>query len=109
MTLYRSLYPEVEALLRQGATVYQFHGSVVRDLFIEHARGRFSCDHHATMLLRELRAAGEVEALERAPTVSQRAFYGLQYNTAAYRALAVDDVPEHHYWRWTEAGLARRV
>ena len=110
MTLYRSMYPEVESRLRQASDALgQFHGSVVRDLFVEHARGRFAVDDHATKLLRELRAAGEVEPLERAPTVSQRAFYGLQYNSAGYRALDVDDVPEHHYWRWTEAGLARRV
>ncbi len=99
ISLYRFLYPQVETQLRQ---LLQFHGSVARDLFIDHARGKFAVDDHGTKLLRELREAGEIVALERAPTASQRAFAGLSYNRRAYAGLTVDDVPEHFMWRWVE-------
>ncbi len=51
-SLYRVLYPQIEAQLRQRP---QFHGHEARDLFIEFARGKFAVDDHGTKLLRELR------------------------------------------------------
>src|SRR5438876_11753504 len=54
LTLYRSLYPNVEAQLHHHA---QFHGALARDLFIEHANGRFCVDDQPRKLLRDVRAA----------------------------------------------------
>ncbi len=98
--LYRGLYPSIEAQLR---TRHQFHGSEVRDLFIDYACGNFAASTHAEKLLMELHDAGELIALERAPTASQAAFSGLTISGKHYRALPLGVMTaEHHWWRWRE-------
>lgn len=102
MGLYRELYGEaIEPKIRAAANAMgEFHGSVVRDLFIEYARGRFFVDTHAEMLLRELVEERVLEVLQRAPTVSQRAFAGLQYSSQGYRELPWGpSTVEHYYYR----------
>jgi hypothetical protein len=81
MGLYRRLYPTVEA---QVLALDTFHGSYVRDLFIEFAAGRFSVDDRADRLIQELVEEGAVETLEKCPTHSQAAFAGLQYSQNGY-------------------------
>lgn len=95
MGLYRKLYPQVtEKVLAQG----QFHGSSVRDLFIEHAAGRWMVDDQADRLLQELVEDGVVDMLQKAPTVSQAAFAGLQYTQAGYDRAGWSAGTREHYW-----------
>lgn len=107
MTLYRSMFPSIEIALMKVSDVYgQFHGSRVRDLLIEHAQGRFAVDDHGGKLLLELQAAGEIEALQRAPTPSQAAFAGLYTTQGPYMKSEIGTWnAEHHFWRWTKPVL----
>ncbi len=109
MGLFRKLYGEaLEPRIRAAANIMgEFHGSVVRDLFVEYARGRFSVDTHAEKLLQELVEEGVLETLQRAPTVSQAAFAGLQYDNRSYRALPWGPgTVEHHWYRFRQTVLS---
>ena len=100
---YRRIYGKaIEPRLRNAANASgEFHGSVVRDLFIEHSAGRFFVDDHAEKLLRELVEEGVVEVLQKAPTTSQAAFVGLQYSRESYRkAMWGPGTIEHYYYRF---------
>jgi len=96
--LYTSLYSTIVEKLQ---SLERFHGSHVRDLFIDHANGRFFVDNHAEQLLKELVEAGRLKILERAPTMSQAAFTGLHHTQKSYR-----DTPwgpgtrEHYFYTW---------
>lgn len=99
--LYTNLYPQVVERLR---TVPVFHGSWCRDLFIEHAAGRWAVDNQAERLISELVEEGLVEIRERDPTHSQAAFAGLQYGRSGgklYHKLAWGPgIIEHHRYAW---------
>lgn len=99
---YRRLYGKtIEPRLREAANIFgEFHGSVVRNLFIEYAAGRFCVDDHAEKLLQELVEEGVVEVLQRAPTTSQAAFAGLTYSQEGYRKTSWGPgTIEHYYYR----------
>jgi hypothetical protein len=103
--LYRKLYgTAIEPKILDRSDLFgQFHGSIVRDIFIEYAVGRFCVDDHAEKLLQELVADGELEVLQRAPTHSQAAFAGLGYSSEAYRrAPWGPGFVEHHWYRWKD-------
>lgn len=104
MGTYLSLYwAKVEPLLRKSCdSMGQFHGSVVRDILIDHvAKGRWAVDNQAEQLLQELVREGIVECLERRPTVSQAAFIGLHYDQRDYDRLPsmAPGTVEHHWFR----------
>jgi hypothetical protein len=98
--LYRRLYPAVEEELRSQSDVFgQFHGSKVRDVFIE--VGGYLVDNQAESLLQELVEEGELEVLQKAPTPSQAAFTGLQYSAKSYRETGwVPGLVEHFWYRF---------
>lgn len=90
--------PEIVKRLK---TVPRFHGSWCRDLFIEHARGRFAVDNQAERLIVELVEEGLLKILERAPTHSQAAFAGLQYSATTYAQQPWGPgLVEHHRYEW---------
>lgn len=100
---YRKIYGEkIEPRLRERAGFSgEFHGSDVREIFIEHAAGRFFVDDHAEKLIRELVEEGEIEVLQRAPTTSQAAFAGLSYSRSGYRDLMWGPgTIEHYHYRF---------
>lgn len=96
MGIYRKLYPKLEERVLAGPQ--QFHGSIVRDLFIEHAAGRWVIDDQADRLLQELVEDGLIEALQKAPTHSQAAFAGLAYSQAGYNRTGWAAGTREHYW-----------
>lgn len=96
MEIYRKLYPRIEERVLTGAV--QFHGSIVRDLFIEHAAGRWAIDDQADRLLQELVEDGLLETLQKAPTTSQAAFAGLAYSQAGYDRTGWAAGTREHYW-----------
>jgi hypothetical protein len=92
------LYPTVLERLR---TAKRFHGSWCRDLFIEHAAGRWMVDNQAERLITELVEEGLVVTRERAPTHSQAAFAGLQYTQKTYASQPWGPgLVEHHWYEW---------
>jgi hypothetical protein len=98
-SLYRRLYPTVEAQVLQHIKDHgQVHGSAVRDYFIEYAKGRFFVDDHAEKLLRDLVEDGILEVLHREPSVSQAAFIGLSYSNKAYSKTPWGPGTVEHYW-----------
>lgn len=98
MGLYARLYPRV---LERLKTAPQFHGSWCRDLFIEEAKGSFSVDNHAERLITELVEEGLIKTLERAPTHSQAAFAGLQYDAKTYAKQPWGPgLVEHYRYEW---------
>jgi hypothetical protein len=98
MGFYARLYPQVVERLK---TSPKFHGSWCRDLFIEHAAGRWAVDNQAERLIVELVEEGLVKILERAPTHSQAAFAGLQYNAKSYAQQPWGPgLVEHHRYEW---------
>ena len=101
--IYRKLYgKEIEPRLRERAGASgEFHGSVVRDLFIELFAGRCFVDDHAEKFIRELVEAGEIEVLQRAPTTDQAAFAGLSYSREGYRRMLWGPgTIEHYHYRF---------
>jgi hypothetical protein len=105
MGIYRQLYGKViEPLLheqceKEGA----FHGSSVRDLFIDKvAKGNWAVDNHAEKLLLELVNEDSLEVLLKDPTKSQAAFIGLQYTQDQYNKLPLmtPGIVEHNWFKW---------
>jgi hypothetical protein len=104
--IYRTLYgPTIEPLLRKYAKENgSFHGSFLRDLFLEHvSKGRFIVDTQDEQLLKELVADGELEVLQRAPTTSQAAFSGLTYSKQGYESTKWPVNTLHWWYRWLPA------
>jgi len=100
---YRKIYGKtIEPKLRERSNASgEFHGSAVRELFIEHASGRFFVDDHAEKLIRELVEEGEIEVLQREPTASQAAFAGLSYSRSGYHNLIWGPgTIEHYHYRF---------
>lgn len=96
--LYQSLYPGVVQRLKETR---RFHGSYLRDLFIEDACGRYAIDNHGERLIRELVESQQIKICERAPTHSQAAFIGLQFSAKAYEKLEwVPGIIEHYFYEW---------
>jgi hypothetical protein len=70
---------------------------------IDHvSQGKWVIDDHAEKFLCEMVADGEIVVLERAPTVSQAAFIGLQYTQGYYNKMPAltPGTVEHHWFRW---------
>lgn len=100
MGLHLNLYwAHLEPMIRARCNMLgQFHGSIVRDCFIEWASGRFCVDDHAEKLLAELVEEGVIQTLQRAPTPSQAAFAGLSYSAKGYRQMGWGPGTIEHYW-----------
>jgi len=103
---YREHYGKIlEPLLRKFAKSNgEFHGSYARDVFIDYISGPkgFACDNHVEQWLRECVEDRVLVVLQRAPTVSQAAWIGLQYDQRSYDRLPpmTAGTVEHHWFRW---------
>lgn len=106
MGIYRQEYGNIiEPLLRRWAKDDgSFHGSFVRDLFLQYvAQGRFITDTQDEGLLRELVNEGVIEVLNRAPTPSKAAFAGLSYSRSGYESGKWPVNALHWWYRWPPA------
>lgn len=81
--MYRELYPRVEVdFLNEIRTGGRAHGRQLRDFFLDHVQDGFIDSYACERLIDELIEAKliMVERMDRPdPTLSQRAFLGLQY------------------------------
>ncbi len=99
--MYRRLYgcnvePAINVVLD---SVRQIHGSAVAELCFQAGISDFN--YVAEQLLTEMISDGSLEHFERPePTHSQRAFIGLQYDSASYRKAGwAPGIKLHFYYR----------